>query len=420
MKIFLKLFVLILLQNFFYSSSLEAQATLSIQGILKRANGDAVDDGSYAITFRLYEQESGSTSNAIWTETQNDVDVFNGIYSAVLGQTTALNVPFDQLYYLGVTIGSSELSPRILLTSAPYALSLIGSTNQFPSSGKVLADSIIVNGGVKVTTGAPGSNGINQKGYSFTGDGDSGLFSPTNGEVSIYSNNVEKLAVTPTNVEVKSDMNVTGEFSTEGVTLTNNSSISYAAGNDWRLVETDYFQNNSEGWNVYNKLSGYLMGWNNGASLGASPTVDMGSFIGKVLLPNSNDHVLKKQFTVAGSFTQIKIKFRYYYIDSWGWGGGDRSWAGFSSNAQGSDIRVGFMEMPSGLSISNNDFSAGPVPMSVTGSFYGTTNIADSWTDAEMTAQASGNSFWVFIGAAVDQATADERYAVGAIEVYVK
>ena len=140
------LFVFILLGTFF-SNTVIAQASLSIQGILKKSNGLAVDDGSYTITFKLYETVPPSNT-PIWTETQNDVEVFNGIYSAILGQINPLNVTFDQLYELGVTIGSSELSPRILLTSAPYALSLMGSTNQFPSSGQVLADSMLVNGGV--------------------------------------------------------------------------------------------------------------------------------------------------------------------------------------------------------------------------------------------------------------------------------
>ncbi len=107
--------------------------TLSIQGILKKSNGAAVDDGAYSITFKLYAAAAGGA--ALWTETQSDVEVSSGIYSAALGVVTPLNVPFNQLYYLGVTVGSTELTPRVLLTSAPYALSLIGQSNKFPSAG---------------------------------------------------------------------------------------------------------------------------------------------------------------------------------------------------------------------------------------------------------------------------------------------
>ena len=40
---------------------LEAQASLSIEGILKKSNGVAVEDGTYNITFKLYTVESGGS-----------------------------------------------------------------------------------------------------------------------------------------------------------------------------------------------------------------------------------------------------------------------------------------------------------------------------------------------------------------------
>ena len=102
-----------------FAGTLHAQTnpTLSVQGILKKSNGVAVDDGSYSITFKLYKSETGGT--AIWTETQPSVEVSSGIYSASLGTVTPLTVAFDTLYFLGVTVGSTELTPPVLLTSAP-------------------------------------------------------------------------------------------------------------------------------------------------------------------------------------------------------------------------------------------------------------------------------------------------------------
>ncbi|MEO6131414.1 MAG: hypothetical protein ABIQ02_06170, partial [Saprospiraceae bacterium] len=50
-------------------SVLQAQASLSIQGILKKSNGVAVEDGIYNVTFKLYTAPNGGT--AIWTETQS-------------------------------------------------------------------------------------------------------------------------------------------------------------------------------------------------------------------------------------------------------------------------------------------------------------------------------------------------------------
>ena len=151
--------------------------TLNIQGILKKSDGVAVDDGAYGLTFKLYDAATGGS--ALWTEIQPAVPVSSGIYSTTLGTITPLNLSFNQLYYLGVTVGAGpmELTPRNLLTSAPYALSLIGQSNKFPSAGVVKADSIVLKGGVLAKGGVPGPNGVNKNGYAFSGnngDNDSG------------------------------------------------------------------------------------------------------------------------------------------------------------------------------------------------------------------------------------------------------
>jgi hypothetical protein len=64
--------------------------------------------------------------------------MIGGVYSVVLGAVNPLNVAFDQIYYLGLTLpGGPEHTPRAKLTSAPYALSLLGQDNKFPSTGNV-------------------------------------------------------------------------------------------------------------------------------------------------------------------------------------------------------------------------------------------------------------------------------------------
>lgn len=126
-------FVLCLLANLLAA---QTSPTLSIQGVIKNADGSAVDNGKYPLTFKLYEVETGGT--ALWTEEQTNVQVTGGVYSILLGQKKALTVGFDKPYYLGITVNSgAELSPRLQLTSSPYALSLIGQSNKFPSTGAV-------------------------------------------------------------------------------------------------------------------------------------------------------------------------------------------------------------------------------------------------------------------------------------------
>lgn len=118
--------------------NIQAQdAQLSVQGVLRNANGTAVENGQFEITFKLYDHPTGGT--LIWQETKDAVDVEGGIYSVNLGDgDTPLDAPFDQAYYLGVSIeGGTELIPRAKLTSSPYALSLIGSENVFPNAGNV-------------------------------------------------------------------------------------------------------------------------------------------------------------------------------------------------------------------------------------------------------------------------------------------
>ena len=118
------------------TQAVSAQATLSIQGIIQKSNGAAVDDGNYDLTFKLYPNLSGGSP--VHTETQN-VSVIGGIYSAELGGGgTPLSAAFDQTYYLGVSVdGGAELVPRTRLTSSPYALSLLGTENLFSSAGAV-------------------------------------------------------------------------------------------------------------------------------------------------------------------------------------------------------------------------------------------------------------------------------------------
>lgn len=396
--------------------------TLNIQGILKKSDGLAVEDGVYSLTFNLYNVETGGTS--LWTEIQPAVVINSGIYSTTLGTITPLTLSFKELYFLGVTVGTgnAELAPRNLLTSAPYALSLIGQSNKFPSAGVVKADSIVLKGGILARGGAPGLNGVNKNGYAFSGnngDNDSGLFSTADGKVALYANNTEVLTVTPTNVQSNTNLGVNGNVKTDNLTLPGSGSVVYNGLSDWRLVETDNFVSSTEGWQAYDKTGNQNMGWNNGSNPLACDIVHWGGFAGDALLPGNNDYVLKKNFnlTSAGSFTQIKVKFRYYFIDSWDWTGGDRAWAAFATDASGGGIRVGWDKITYLLNYSPDLNTSEFVSAA---HFQGVDTWVDNWNDVEMTQKATGTSFWVYIGAAVNENAANETFAVGNVEIYVR
>jgi hypothetical protein len=108
------------------SALAQVPQTMSYQGVLTDNLGAVVPDGFYDLTFRVYNVPVAGS--ALWTEAHtgvNHVQVSKGGFSVILGSLSALTLPFDGPYYLGVQIAvDPELSPRIPLASSPYALGL--------------------------------------------------------------------------------------------------------------------------------------------------------------------------------------------------------------------------------------------------------------------------------------------------------
>ena len=115
--------LLVVATLFLAVTQLQAQnPKISIQGTLKTANGASVADGTYSVTFKLYNVETGGT--ALWQEDAS-VEVVGGIYSHYLGSVTPLNPGnFSSNLWLGVKVGSYELVPRSELSYSPYAVSV--------------------------------------------------------------------------------------------------------------------------------------------------------------------------------------------------------------------------------------------------------------------------------------------------------
>jgi hypothetical protein len=92
--------------------------TMSYQGLLEDAGGTVVPNGTYGVTFRIYDVPSGGSP--LWSEGQS-VEVRDGVFSAVLGTVTALMLEFDTTYWISIQVGATPELPRVRLTSAPYA-----------------------------------------------------------------------------------------------------------------------------------------------------------------------------------------------------------------------------------------------------------------------------------------------------------
>jgi len=99
-------------------------SSIHYQGVLcDPVTGDPVADGGYNFVFSIYNVATGGTP--LWTETQTGVTVDDGYFSVLLGSVNPLDASdFDgTTRYLGIKVGAdSEMTPRQLLASVPYAL----------------------------------------------------------------------------------------------------------------------------------------------------------------------------------------------------------------------------------------------------------------------------------------------------------
>jgi hypothetical protein len=93
-------------------------------GTLLTSTGDPVPDGTYSVTFSIYDALTAGT--ALWTSGVRQVSVRDGLYSYTLG--TAVPFP-DRLFadntslWLGIQVGGDpEMVPRLQIISTPYSL----------------------------------------------------------------------------------------------------------------------------------------------------------------------------------------------------------------------------------------------------------------------------------------------------------
>ncbi|MEC7730874.1 MAG: hypothetical protein VX497_06260, partial [Candidatus Neomarinimicrobiota bacterium] len=100
------------------SNSPTVPRRISYQGLLTKANGRAVQDGSYQVTFRFYKQIEDGT--AFWEENQQ-VNIDDGIITTVLGKENPIySIPGEA--YLEIEIDGITMSPRQELTSVFYSV----------------------------------------------------------------------------------------------------------------------------------------------------------------------------------------------------------------------------------------------------------------------------------------------------------
>jgi microcystin-dependent protein len=112
---------------------------INYQGTLNQASGAPVENGTYTISFRLYNSPTAGT--LVWGRTY-DVTVANGQFNVILGASGGTTIPalvtdvsraFDgSARYLGIAVETDgtgtplaspeEIAPRQQILSTPYAL----------------------------------------------------------------------------------------------------------------------------------------------------------------------------------------------------------------------------------------------------------------------------------------------------------
>lgn len=157
----------------------DAPKTLNYQGYLTDGAETPVN-GVRSMVFQLYTVPSAGAP--VWSETQPAVTVTNGIYQTILGSVNALNLAFDQTYYLGVAVGGDpEMVPRQQLTSAPYAMGLA------PGSSVTLSDSSSNASALSVSSNSTNANAFSVTKTGLYGNGGSFVINePTNNYSAVY------------------------------------------------------------------------------------------------------------------------------------------------------------------------------------------------------------------------------------------
>ncbi len=118
------LFFVLLFTVLLWGPDLAAQTprTISFQGVLVDAAGNAVPDGDHQIRIAMYSGPSGGS--ALFTE-QHTAALKDGVFSIVIGSVTPIPpaLQFDTQYYLGIAVDNgAEMSPRTAFTAVPYAM----------------------------------------------------------------------------------------------------------------------------------------------------------------------------------------------------------------------------------------------------------------------------------------------------------
>jgi hypothetical protein len=101
------------------SVAMAVPSLMTYQGALTDAAGKPAD-GTYSMTFEMYSARTGGAP--VWSEPMASVKVTNGVFTVLLGATSALPAGLTGCNWIQVTVDGTPMLPRQRLSSVPYAL----------------------------------------------------------------------------------------------------------------------------------------------------------------------------------------------------------------------------------------------------------------------------------------------------------
>ncbi len=125
-------------------------ALINYQGRATDSGGNALT-GAYSLTFRIYDDPAGG--GLIWSETQNPVNITNGLFSTLLGSVTPLgpNAFTSPERYLSIQVGADpELTPRQRIVSVAFAqrvATIDGTTGGYVEGNSRIEGSVVIGSG---------------------------------------------------------------------------------------------------------------------------------------------------------------------------------------------------------------------------------------------------------------------------------
>jgi hypothetical protein len=172
---------------------------IPVQGRLTNASGNPLD-GTYTISFRIYDDYDGGT--ALCSDLDNEVVVDNGLFYTYMSMVGCDAFDGRQLY-LGIQVeDDAEMTPRQFIDNVPYAYGL--------RPGAVISDTIGNGPILHIENWAGDGRGLRSYAMSETGenygvvgasrspDGYGGFFYNNGGGVGLWANNTTGTALEAT------------------------------------------------------------------------------------------------------------------------------------------------------------------------------------------------------------------------------